>query len=210
MYFCRLMYIPKEFQITDIDEAVAFMKRYSFGTIVSNMDGVPVATHLPFHVAKHAEQIVLSAHFAKANSQWETIQENDVLVIFSQPHAYISPQHYDKEQNVPTWNYVAVHAYGSCKLIIDNEKGMKILEDMIMQHEPGYINQWERLDNRYKDGLYKGIVPFEINVKSIQSAGKLSQNKSESEKKRIIEALSGSNDSVERELAEYMSGKSGR
>ncbi len=199
------MFIPKEFEITDKAEMITFIRRYNFGVIVSQKAGVPQATHLPFHVLEHDGNVILTAHFAKANEQWKGIEEQDVLVIFSQPHAYISPSHYDKLQNVPTWNYMAVHIHGRCNLIHDTEKGFEILEQMIIQSEAGYMDQWKNLDEKYKKGLYNGIVPFELVIHKIKAAGKLSQNKTEAEKQRIIATLAASKDSAEKDLAEYMS-----
>src|SRR3546814_4672540 len=97
---------------TDKNEIVDFMKRFSFATIITAKDSFPIATHLPFLVSVRGDNITLTSHFAKANEHWRDIQNNKVLVIFSEPHAYISPKHYDKELNVPTWNYISVHAYG--------------------------------------------------------------------------------------------------
>ena len=74
-------------------------------------------THLPFIVKNVNEGIVLASHFAKANREWNDTEENTVLIIFSEPHAYISPKHFEKELNVPTWNYISVHAYGKGKLL---------------------------------------------------------------------------------------------
>ncbi|MCF8450230.1 MAG: FMN-binding negative transcriptional regulator [Taibaiella sp.] len=199
------MFIPKEFEITDKAEMIAFISRYNFGVIVSQKAGVPQATHLPFHVLEREGKVILTAHFAKANEQWKGIEEQEVLVIFSQPHAYISPSHYNKLQNVPTWNYMAVHVYGSCSLIHNTAKGFEILEQMMLQSEPSYMEQWKSLDEQYKTALYNGIVPFELTIHKITAAGKLSQNKTDAEKQRIIKALAASVDSAEKDIAEYMS-----
>src|SRR4051812_31118567 len=88
------MYTPKHFLITDTQEAVSFMQRYSFATIVTVNNGVPSATHLPFVVSQQGDQIVLTSHFAKANPQSTEILNGRPLVIFAEPHAYISPKHY--------------------------------------------------------------------------------------------------------------------
>src|SRR3954447_14680999 len=116
------MYIPKLNLMTDKGEIVDFMQRFSFATIITAKDNYPVGTHLPFVVALRDDHIILSSHFAKANDQWEDIVGNQVLVIFSEPHAYISPRNYEKELNVPTWNYIAVHAYGRATLITEQSK----------------------------------------------------------------------------------------
>src|SRR6478735_6987549 len=132
------MYIPKYFLTTDKAEIVSFMKQYSFGTIINTQNNFPIATHLPFLISVKDDQVILSAHFAKANPQWEIIGENLSLVIFSEPHAYISPQFYDKELNVPTWNYFSIHAYGQGQLISDYDQTYKILEATINSYEPAY------------------------------------------------------------------------
>jgi transcriptional regulator len=93
------------------------MQQFSFATIVTVKDGVPSATHLPFVVSQRDDQIILTSHFAKVNPQAAEILNCKPLVIFTEPHAYISPRHYESEQSVPTWNYIAVHAYGTATLI---------------------------------------------------------------------------------------------
>lgn len=198
------MYIPKINLITDRDEIVAFMKRFSFATIITAKENVPLATHLPFLITVRDDNIVLTAHFARANDQWADIENNKVLVIFSEPHAYISPLHYDKELNVPTWNYISVHAYGQGKLVMDTDAIFKTLEKTIDNYEPAYRQQWENFPADYKLKMSKGIVAFEIVVTDLQAKKKLSQNRSDTEKQRIIDSLSKRNDTNEQIIAEYM------
>ena len=107
------------------------MKQYSFATIVTMNGNIPVATQLPFHISDSAEKLLLSSHFALANEQAKYIGDNTSLVIFSEPHAYISPVHYDKKESVPTWDYMAVHAYGKAKIVTDENEVIKVLERMI-------------------------------------------------------------------------------
>jgi transcriptional regulator len=116
------MYTPKHFQLNNEQEAISFMQRYSFATIVTATNNVPFATHLPFLVEQREGRIILASHFAKANPQAAEIIGKDVLVIFTEPHAYISPKHYEKETNVPTWNYIAVHAYGKASILPEGEQ----------------------------------------------------------------------------------------
>jgi len=198
------MYIPKSNLLTDRTEIVKFMKRFSFATIITAQDGFPIATHLPFLVTVKDENIVLTSHFAKANAQWEDIENNKILVIFTEPHAYISPKHYDKELNVPTWNYISVHAYGQGTLITETDKVIDILERTIDNYEISYKQQWDNLPSDYKTGLIKGIVAFDIIVTDLQAKKKLSQNKTENEQERIINALSKSDDTNEKLIADYM------
>lgn len=198
------MYIPKNFLIKDHSEIVAFMKCCSFGTIISVKDSLPIATHLPFIITVREDKIILRSHFAKANLQWEDLSINKSLIIFSQPHAYISPRHYEKELNVPTWNYIAVHAYGDTRLITDEQSSFEVLESMINNYEPGYKKQWDSLPKDYKLKMSKGIVAFEVTVTDLQAKKKISQNKTEKEQQNIINALSLSQDKNERDIAEYM------
>ncbi|MFS2190200.1 FMN-binding negative transcriptional regulator [Mucilaginibacter sp. Mucisp84] len=199
------MYTPKHFQLSDEQEAIDFIQRYSFATIVTATDNVPFATHLPFLVSKRDDKIVLSSHFAKANPQANEIIGKDVLVIFTEPHAYISPKHYEKETNVPTWNYIAVHAYGKAGILSEGEQTAGLLAQMISNYEADYLTQWNNLPDEYKQRMMKGIVAFEIIVDDLQGKQKLSQNRSELERDSIIKSLSNSVDTVEAEIGKYMS-----
>lgn len=187
-------------------EILDFITRYSFGTIITNIAGTPVATHLPFHAHMKENQLYLTAHFAKANPQWKSITTEQNLVIFTEPHAYISPAHYDAFQSVPTWNYLAVHAYGKATIIDDTAQVMALLEAAINDYEPGYMKQWNELPEQFKVKMANGIVAFEIAVTDLQGKQKLSQNKTGEERQRIIDTLMKSNDTVQTQLGEYMKG----
>ena len=199
------MYIPKNFQLTEHKEAITFMQKYSFATIVTMMNGVPEATHLPFLVEQRGEHLVLVSHFAKANPQATAIFNETSLVIFTEPHAYISPANYEKEQNVPTWNYLAIHAYGKATLIDDKAQVAQLLEKMIGFYEAAYRDQWDKLPDDYKHKMMNGITAFKIVVDDLQAKKKLSQNRTEVERENIISSFSSSADKNEQEIAAYMS-----
>lgn len=198
------MYIPKINLLTDRDEIISFMKQFSFATIVTAKDGLPIATHLPFLVITKEGKVMLTSHFAKANEHWQHIEKTSVLVIFTEPHAYISPTHYDKELNVPTWNYIAVHAYGTGKLITGEKATFEVLEATIDTYETTYRKQWNVLPGDYKLKMSKGIVAFDVIVTDLQAKQKLSQNRSGTERNKIIETLSKSSDTNEQLIATYM------
>ncbi|WP_423146099.1 FMN-binding negative transcriptional regulator [Rubrolithibacter danxiaensis] len=198
------MYIPKNFLMADKEEIVSFMKKFSFASIITVKDDSPVATHLPFIITTKNDQVVLTSHFAKANEQWKEITDNQNLIIFAEPHAYISPSNYEKELNVPTWNYIAVHAYGKARLITEPQQMLAVLEHTITTYEAGYKQQWDSLPEDYKLKMLKGIVAFEIVVTDLQGKKKLSQNKTESERLRVIESLKHSTNGNERLIADYM------
>lgn len=198
------MYIPKHFLNSDQDEAVVFMQKYSFATLVTAEQNIPVATHLPFLIQKIDDRIILSSHFAKANPQAAAIAGSDILVIFTEPHAYISPRFYERDQNVPTWNYLAVHAYGKATIIEDEAGKLALMERTIVNYEAKYLEQWRGLSNDYKLKMLKGIVAFDIEISDLQAKKKLSQNKTAVEQQNIIDAFSQSNDPNEVQIAEYM------
>jgi transcriptional regulator len=198
------MYIPSFNKFEDQQEAIAFMQRYSFATIITVKDSVPTATHLPFLVKKKDNKIILSSHFAKANPQSTDIINNNALVIFIEPHAYISPKNYEKEQNVPTWNYLAVHAYGKCAVLDGDENKAALLKEMIKYFEADYLKQWDNLPDDYKQKMMKGIVAFEVVVDDLQAKAKLSQNRTPKEQENIIHQLNNAENSTEKDIAEYM------
>jgi transcriptional regulator len=199
------MYIPSFNKFEDRQQAIAFMQRYSFATIVSVKDGIPVATHLPFLVQQKEEKIILSSHFAKANPQSADIINNTALVIFTEPHAYISPKNYEKEQNVPTWNYLAVHAYGRCTLLDGEENKAALLKETIKYYDAEYLKQWDNLTDDYKQKMMNGIIAFELVVDDLQAKAKLSQNRTEKERENVINSLSSTDNANEKTIADYMS-----
>lgn len=199
------MYIPKNFAFNDQEQLLEFLKANSFGLIVNgDAQMTPIATHLPFTVEHASERLVLKSHFAKANNQWKSIEEKRVLVVFSGPHAYISPKNYEKTESVPTWNYVSVHVYGTVSLIWEREEILDVLTATINFYEKDYNEQWKTLPKEYIDRMVKGIVAFKLDVQEIQVVKKLSQNKTLTEQKRIINDLAGHNDVNDQALAWLM------
>lgn len=204
------MYVPKQFDDLNHDEIIAFIREYSFGILVSVDHHVPVATHLPFSVCVDDDShIILTSHLAKPNIQANEIQQKRVLVIFSAPHAYISPKHYESRMSVPTWNYVAIHAYGHVEVISEEGEVLAALEEMIDAYEPDYRAQWDTLPADYKSKMSKGIVAFRVAVDEVLAVNKLSQNKKDVERERIIGQLKDSPYRHEVSIAERM-GKNGK
>ena len=201
------MYIPKHYKAEDQKEVVTFMKRFNFATIISTKEGLPIATHLPFIISEKDEKIIVTSHFSKANEHWKSIEKTDNLIIFTEPHAYISPSNYDKKQNVPTWNYIAIHAYGKARLIHGRKAVFEVLDKMMDNFEPAYKEQWTSLSSEYKNRMAEGIVAFEIEISDLQSKEKLSQNKKINERENIINSLSKSEHENERTIADYMNKK---
>src|SRR4051794_27392492 len=100
------MYVPSAFAESDLNKLHDFIERNSFGLLVSLVKGVPFATHLPFLLERNSgPDGSLVGHMARANPHWQELEAQTVLVVFSGPHAYISPTWYEAENVVPTWNY---------------------------------------------------------------------------------------------------------
>lgn len=192
------MYIPPHFSWENHAQIIEFIQMYSFGLLVSHEETCGLtATHLPFFIQKKEDTgFILQSHIAKANPQGELFADKDVLIIFQEPHAYISPSLYEKQLNVPTWNYLAVHIYGKVRLLTDRQAGFNLLENTMRQYEPAYLEQWGELPQAYKDALFEGIIPFEIEIMKIDAKAKLSQNKTEAEQKNIAEHLSKHTDTT--------------
>ena len=198
------MYIPKHFEQNDHEKSIAFMRAYNFAIVVSVKDGVPLGTHLPFIIEDRNKELILISHMSKANEQWKTFSEKEILVVFSEPHAYISPTLYEKQQNVPTWNYISVHAYGKLKIVNSNEEKLNVLHKQMQFFEASYIEQFKALDQKYIDDLLKGIVAFEIVVTNLQSKAKLNQNKSEKDRQTVKQHLLESDDDVKKNVGKMM------
>ncbi|AOM79422.1 FMN-binding negative transcriptional regulator [Pedobacter steynii] len=198
------MYIPNQFQFRDKAEKIAFMKQYSFATIITNKGQIPIATQLPFFIYDTRDKLVLSSHFAIANEQVKYIETNISLIIFTEPHAYISPVHYDKVESVPTWDYISIHAYGKAKILEDEGSKIKVLEEMIGFYDQNYLAQWNSLSDKFKIGMMRGIVAFELEVTELQGQKKISQNKTEVERQRIANHLEKGGSTVENDLATYI------
>lgn len=199
------MYIPKQFLLDDTAKLISFMKTYSFGLMITAENNSPTATHLPFIIEQRENDLYLLSHVAKANPQWKSFKNNvSILVVFSGPHAYISPSNYKTLENVPTWNYTAVHVYGTAQLLEGENQKQALLEHTIHTYEQAYQNQWQLLSNNYKNKLMNEIVAFEIKVKELEGKFKLSQNKLPEEKDKIIQSLEYSDNPKENELGIFM------
>jgi len=198
------MYVLPINAFPDKQEIIAFMRRYSFATIVTMVNDKPFATHLPFLVKEENEKLFLHSHFAKANPQTKEIFDKQSLVIFTEPHAYISPSNYETEKVVPTWNYIAVHAYGIASPLESMEQKAELLKHTINTYEASYFQQWESLPDDYKSRMMNGITAFEIEVTDLQAKKKLSQNRTDKEIENVIHSLEKSDDANAREIAEYM------
>ena len=199
------MYIPEFNREEDRATILAFMRANPFAVLVSNVEGVPFATHLPLLIDDAGDQIVIQGHMAKANAHWKSMKETEEsLIIFHGPHAYISPSLYESRESVPTWNYAAVHVYGEPTLFTDEESLRATLHRMIDTFESSYMTQWSELSEEYRSRMMKHIVGFNIKVKRLEGKFKLSQNRTKGEQARVIQCLNQSQDSNISGVAQLM------
>ncbi|WP_133166387.1 FMN-binding negative transcriptional regulator [Sphingobacterium haloxyli] len=196
------MYVPALFRFTDFEEQLNFMQKYSFATVLNYNGERIVGSHLPLVATNEGDEMVLLGHLAKSNEQAGLQNGADCLVVFSGPHAYISPRYYDKAESVPTWDYIAVHAYGTFTIEVD--KKMAIMEQTICYFEEEYMVQWESLPTAYKEKMMDHIVVFSIRVHRIEGQKKLSQNKKPEEIERMKRNFADGADPYAQDLAQYL------
>jgi transcriptional regulator len=199
------MYIPSYYKENDFPTLLAFIQAHPFGVLCSSGNGGLLATHLPFVAMEKDQHIVIHGHMAKANPHWKDLEAGaEGLLIFQGPNGYVSPSNYERKENVPTWNYIAVHAEGKARIIQSREESLTLLEEMIARFEPDYAKQWHELPAGYVDGMLAGIVAFEIEVSRLEGKFKLSQNKTKAEKENIIRSFSEAGTANGTKLAEEM------
>lgn len=179
------MYIPRHFARNDRALTLEVMRAHSFAVMISDDDrGAPFATHLPLIISEREvdgeSRVVIEGHFAKASPHRRHLEASpEALVIFSGPHAYMSPRVYPDREHVPTWNYLAVHAYGAVRFRPDAGAKDDILKRLIALHEPPYAEQWGSLSADFRDSLLSAIVAFEIEVVRLEAKFKLNQARPE-------------------------------
>jgi len=199
------MYIPEHFRVRDQETAVAFMRANPFAILISQTPEGPFATHLPLAVHPEGERVTLRGHVARANPHWQYLESQpQAFVIFHGPHAYISTANYLTRENVPTWNYGAVHVHGEARVFSEPEQLLPMLHDLIGTFEPRYAEQWAELREEYRQRMLSHIVGFEITVTKIEAKLKLSQNRTKQEQENVISSLCLSDDTAISGTAQLM------
>ncbi|WP_040228640.1 FMN-binding negative transcriptional regulator [Bhargavaea cecembensis] len=199
------MYIPRKYQVRDMEEIETFIRANPFGIVVTLKEGSPVATHIPLQLRTVDGEHYLTGHLAYGNAQWKAFgADEEVLIIFQGPHSYISPSWYEQE-NVPTWNYQAVHVYGKPEIMEGEElhRDLALLMEKYEKHREHPV-LWDTLSPELLETELKGIVGFKIRVGRIEAAFKLSQNRSDSDYRNIIRHLGQEDDPLAADVAEAM------
>jgi transcriptional regulator len=201
------MYTPPYYKNENIKEVKDFLIGNSFGILVNITDGKPWATHIPLELEVDQEgKDVLVGHIAKANPQWRYFKDTEeVLCIFNGPHSYVSSSWY-KEEEVPTWNYIAVHVYGKLK-ILEEAAVLASLHKLVDKYEktskdPISLHNLSAKTMRQ----IKGIVGFQISITEIQATYKLSQTR-QHDHPAITRELDATQDPGARAISEAMKGR---
>ena len=200
------MHVPSAFAQTNLTTLFDFIEEHSFALLVSQADGHPVASHRPLlldrDAAPHGR---LVGHMARANKQWAEASE-EVPAIFSRPHTYISPTWYESEKVVPTWNYLARHAYGILHIVDERPRLIEIVRDFVDFYEASLPRPWsiEDVDDQFVDGLVDRIVGFHIDITGIEGKWKLNQNQPASRRKKVAGHLSARDDENSLAIAKLM------
>jgi transcriptional regulator len=197
------MYVPKHFESPSVEITLEAMRRYNFASVVSSdQDGQPIASHVPVFVEAGAP-LCLHFHLARANPHAATLRKTKrAMIAFLGPHAYMSPKVYSDLKRVPTWNYVAVHAYGDVVELEGDEAKDSLLKSLIEVHEPPYAEQWRGLDADFQHSMLNAIAAFRMDVAKLDSKFKLNQHRKEAH--ATMKAAYERGNENERELLQWM------
>lgn len=181
------MYIPKNMEMTEAEAINTFISNYGFGILIS-----PdlTATHLPLiYTREEGKHGCLYGHFGRANPHWEVAMNQRVVVIFNGPHSYISPTWYSSKPAVPTWNYAAIHCYGTLEPLSE-EENEQAMNQLVAKYEPELFDMPELMPKDYQSRLRQAVVGFKVVVDDIHAKEKLGQHRKPEDQKGVFSALS--------------------
>lgn len=198
------MYLPKYATVDNSDLLKDFITSHSFGSLVTSSAEGLSANHYPFLLSTEGEQAFLHTHIARSNPQWKELT-NECLVIFSGPHAYMSPTYYVNKLNVPTWNYTAVHAYCKGEVVSDMSLEKDLMKKLVHFYEEKNHTNWNyELPEDFHKKLLKAIVWIKLEVIKLEGKFKLSQNREQVDYENVIKNLTEKRSDNNQELVRYM------
>lgn len=198
------MYVPAHFDESRTEVLHDFIKQHPFGMLVTHGASGLDANHIPFELDPgHGGKGGLTAHVARANPVWRNVADGDeVLVVFRAADAYISPNWYpskhESHKQVPTWNYMVVHAYGRITIRDDERFVRGVVGRLTRTHEASQPKPWKMTDSpkEFVDAMLKAIVGIEIEITRLVGKSKLSQNKDARDIRGAAEMLKAQADHV--------------
>lgn len=203
------MYIPAHFAETRVDVLHELIGCHPLGTLIASTDSGLEANHIPFLLSDAPGPYgVLRCHVARANSIWKSLSEGqEVLVVFQGAGAYISPSLYEAKAKdgkvVPTWNYIAVHAYGTPRIVTDPAWLHGLVSDLTDKHEAVRETAWRVSDapSDYIEKMLGAIVGIEIPITRLLGKWKVSQNRGSADRTSVAADLSDSAPAMSRVVA---------
>jgi len=199
------MYIPNIYKNENPEEIKTFLEANAFGILITAQNHQTLATHIPLEfIQKDDGTALLHAHISKANAQCDHLMDGaEALCIFNGPHSYISSSWYDFEE-VPTWNYIAVHVRGKIRVLDKQElwESLKLLTDKYEASQENPV-QLETLSDKTMRQI-NGIIGFEMAITSIEAAYKLSQSRDDKNHEVIVDHLTKSDDSGSQAIGKKM------
>ncbi|KUM24162.1 transcriptional regulator [Mesorhizobium loti] len=202
------MYIPPAFRDDDHESLMATIRAARLATLVTAGAEGPLATPLPLLFDEsEGEHGVIYGHVARANPQWRVPPLGDGLAIFMGPDAYVTPAWYQTKQEtgkvVPTWNYVAVHAYGPVEFFEDADRLLDVVTRLTNLHEGGRASPWAVSDAPadFIQAQLKGIVGLRMPIARLEGKRKMSQNRNAADRAGVVSGLSSSDRQSDREVA---------
>lgn len=206
------MYCPSAFRQNDLATLHQQIQASGLALLSSAGEQGLQASHLPLLLEPHEGEFgTLYGHFARANPHWRDLATGaEVLVVFSGADGYVHPGWYPAKAEhgkvVPTWNYIAVHAWGQAEVFDDPERLLRLVSRLSERHEQGRARPWAVSDapRAYIDAMLRAIVGFALPIRRIEGKWKLSQNRSAGDQAGVRAGLAESARASDRELAQQM------
>jgi transcriptional regulator len=204
------MYQPPLHREDRLDVQHALIEAHPFGLLISTGPDGLLANGLPFTLKRGQGSFgVLKAHIARANNQWQTLDGQQVLVVFQGPLSYVSPSFYETKQEtgkvVPTWNYAMVQARGTARVSADHAWLDTQINELTDHHEAGRAHPWAVADapEPYIQSQLRGIIGIEIAIDALEGKWKVSQNRPEADKRGVARGLAEVNPAMSSLVREF-------
>ena len=207
------MYRPDHFRVDDVAEMHALMRARPLATLVSAGASGLYGTHLPTVLKSDGPFGAIECHLARANPHWKDLAEGgEALMIFQGPEAYVTPNWYASKARdgkaVPTWNYVAVHAYGRPAVMNDATWLRRHVGELTDQQEKSEAHPWAVSDapERYVETMLRGIVGFRFDIARLEGKWKMSQNREMPDRAGTAQGLDARGQGEDAEVAALVRG----
>lgn len=205
------MYIPKMFKQESREEQILLMQAHPFASLVTQTTSGIEINHLPMLAEEIDDKLFIKGHIARGNRLWKMVSQGaEAKVIFQGPHCYISPNHYPSKVTdhkvVPTWNYVAVHATGIIRFVMEPAWLLNLVDELTQSQEADYERPWSIYDapQNYIEKMLTAIVGIEIEVTHLEGKWKLSQNQTEQNRTGVIQGLTNCGDDMSVSVSQMM------